>query len=124
MVRALFHDYLRNLRSSSVDLKDIATILERGIGCSECAQPVSALFGLVDFNDASLSILPAGLDCHWSNGNKQMHISGDVQLGNQCLKNFLVKELQIRQGCKLTLHSIGSSSFSFDIFTEQDHYEI
>lgn len=124
LVRALFHDYLRNLRSMSVDLKDLATILERGIGCSDCTEPVSALFGLVDFNDASLSILPAGLDCQWSNGRKKMHISGDVMLGNQCLKNFMTKELQIGQGCKLTLHNIGSSSFSFDIFTQQDLYEI
>lgn len=45
LVRALFHDYLRNLRNFSVELKDLAEIIERGIHCSECIGKVSALFG-------------------------------------------------------------------------------
>ncbi|MBF8999877.1 MULTISPECIES: response regulator [Vibrio] len=124
LVRALFHDYLRNLRRNSVDLKDMAAILERGIKCSECAGPVTALFGLADFNDGSLSILPAGLDSQWSNEVKKHHIAGNVCLGNNCLKNFVTNDLSITKGCKVAIHNTGASSFTFDIYTNQDLYEI
>ena len=37
LVRALFHDYLRNLKCFNADLKDIADLLEKGLACSDCA---------------------------------------------------------------------------------------
>lgn len=48
LVRALFHDYIRNRKDFNVDLKDIAEILEKGIRCSKCSTPVNALFGVAD----------------------------------------------------------------------------
>ncbi|MDW6016502.1 response regulator [Vibrio plantisponsor] len=115
LVRALFHDYLRNLRSFSADLKDLADILEKGLECSPCAKPVSALFGLADLTDGTLSILPAGLDSQWSNGYMTQHISAGVNLGENCMKNFITKDLLIHGGCQLSLGKIGVSSFSLDI---------
>lgn len=115
LVRALFHDYLRNLRSFSADLKDLADILEKGLECSPCAKPVSALFGAANLTDGTLSILPAGLDSQWSNGYMTQHIAAGVNLGENCLKNFITKDLLIHDGCKLSLGKVGVSSFLLDI---------
>ncbi|MDF5544432.1 two-component system response regulator, partial [Vibrio parahaemolyticus] len=75
LVRALFDDYLRNLKSFSADLKDMVGIIEKGIECSECAGAVNAVFGVADLASSSVSILPAGLDSHWSDGNTNQHIA-------------------------------------------------
>jgi len=117
LVRALFHDYLRNLRNFSADLKDLADILEKGIECSPCSNSVSvsALFGVADLSDGTLSILPAGLDSQWSNGYMTQHIAAGVNLGENCLKNFITKDLIIHTGCQISLGKIGSSSFTLDI---------
>ncbi|MBN3491669.1 response regulator [Vibrio neptunius] len=116
LVRALFHDYLRNLKCFNADLKDIADLLEKGVTCSECASPVRALFGLADVSEGTLSILPAGLDAQWSNGYFSQHIPAGVRLGDSCAKNFMTTDLPIQSACQLTLSCLGSSSFSLDIF--------
>lgn len=116
LVRALFHDYLRNLKCFNADLKDIADLLEKGVTCSECASPVRALFGLADVSEGTLSILPAGLDAQWSNGYFSQHIPAGVRLGDSCAKNFITTDLPIQSACQLTLSCLGSSSFSLDIF--------
>ncbi|MFC3023368.1 response regulator [Vibrio zhugei] len=116
LIRAMFYDYLRNTRNLSVDLKDFAELVERGIKCTDHMVPVSAMFGLVNFNDGTVSILPAGLSGRWSNVNKQVNVSGEVLLGNNCLKNFMITELQLKTACKLSLSAIGSSNFVLDIY--------
>ncbi|QXO19247.1 MULTISPECIES: response regulator [Vibrio] len=116
LVRALFNDYLRNLRSFSADLKDLAEIVERGLECSECAEPVAALFGVANLSDGTLSLLPAGLDSQWSNGYMTQHIAAGVNLGENCLKNFITKDLLIHDACQLSLSCLGSCSFVLDIY--------
>ncbi|WP_332406383.1 response regulator [Vibrio metschnikovii] len=116
LVRALFNDYLRNLRSFSADLKDLAEIFERGIECSEGGVPVCALFGIADLTDKTLSILPAGLACHWSNGYLSQSIAPGVKLGDNCLKNFITKDLPIQSACQISISCLGSSSFTLDIY--------
>lgn len=116
LVRALFHDYLRNLRSFNADLKDLAEIVERGIECSDCAEPVAAVFGLANLSDGTLSILPAGLDSQWSNGYMTQHIAAGVKLGENCMKNFITKDLLIHNACQLSLSCLGASSFILDIY--------
>ncbi|MBW3696434.1 response regulator [Vibrio sp. T187] len=115
LVRALFHDYLRNLKNYSADLKDMAEILEKGIKCSKCAAPVNALFGVADLSEGTLSILPAGLDGQWSNGYINKHIAAGEQLGDNCIRNFITQDLEVRSGCQLSLSCLGASSFSLDI---------
>jgi CheY-like chemotaxis protein len=116
LVRALFHDYLRNLKCFNADLKDIATLLEKGIKCSDCSTPVKALFGIADLSEGTLSILPAGLDAQWANGYFSQHITAGEMLGENCLKNFITTDLKIQSACQLTLSCLGSSSFSLDIY--------
>jgi len=116
LVRALFHDYLRNLKCFNADLKDIAALLEKGAKCSDCSTPVNALFGIADLSEGTLSILPAGLDAQWSNGYFSQHIPAGVKLGENCGKNFITMDLPIQSGCQLTLSRLGSSSFSLDIY--------
>ncbi|MFY2508101.1 response regulator [Vibrio pectenicida] len=116
LVRALFHDYLRNLKSFNADLKDLADLLEKGLACAECASPVRALFGIADVSEGTLSLLPAGLDAQWSNGYYSQHIAAGTKLGENCIKNFITPDLPIQSACQLTLSCLGSSSFSLDIF--------
>lgn len=112
LIRALFDDYLRNVRGFSADLKDIAEIVERGIRHADYACPVNALFGLADVVDGRVEILPAGLDSRWSSGFINQHIAAGNRLGNHSLRNFITKELQIGSGSQLSVGCIGSASFS------------
>lgn len=115
LVRALFHDYVRNLQSYSADLKDMAELLEKGIQCSQCATPVNALFGVANLAEGTISILPAGLDGQWSNGLINQHIAAGQRLGDNCKKNFITDRLPIETGCQLSLSLLGSASFSLDL---------
>ncbi|ENM5742552.1 response regulator [Vibrio metoecus] len=116
LVRALFHDYVRNLRNFSVELKDLAEIIERGICCSDCIGKVSALFGVADVAGGTLSLLPAGLNCQWSNGYVQHRITSGVQLGDNSLRNFITKDLPIRSACQITLSQPSAYSFTLDLY--------
>lgn len=120
LVRALFHDYLRNLKSFSADLKNMAEILEKGIECAKSANSVKALFGIADLSEGTVSLLPAGLDCQWSNGYINQHIAPGVNLGENCLKNFITKDLPINSACQLSSNRLGSSSFKLDIYQGKD----
>ncbi len=115
LVRALFHDYLRQLKNFSADLKDLAYLIEKGLTCSSSVNPVKALFGLVDVSAGTMSILPAGLESQWSNDQLTQHIAAGVDLGENCVKNFMTKDLPVGQQCRLSLSRLGSSSFSLDI---------
>lgn len=115
LVRALFHDYLRNLKNFNADLKDLALVLEKGVKCSDCSSPVRALFGVADLSTGTMSVLPAGLDAQWGNGYFSQHIQAGSLLGDNCGKNFMTTELPINTACQLSVSCIGSSSFSLDI---------
>lgn len=114
LVRALFHDYLRHLKNFSADMKDLLGVIERGIDCSE-GGPVPALFGLADLPSGTIDILPAGLDCQWTSGDFHQSINHGENLGEHSLKNFITRELPIKNSGRLTLSITGSTSFSFDI---------
>ncbi|MCR9884669.1 response regulator [Vibrio alginolyticus] len=115
LVRALFDDYLRNLKSFSADLKDMVGIIEKGIECSECAGAVNAVFGVADLASSSVSILPAGLDSHWSDGNTNQHIAAGNRLGGGSMKNFITRDLPLSVAGQLSIGGLGSSSFSLSI---------
>ncbi|MCR9530534.1 response regulator [Vibrio alginolyticus] len=115
LVRALFDDYLRNLKSFSADLKDMVGIIEKGIECSECAGAVNAVFGVADLASSSVSILPAGLDSHWSDGNTNQHIAAGNRLGGGSMKNFITRDLPLSVAGQLSIGCLGSSSFSLRI---------
>lgn len=116
LIRALFHDYLRNLKCFNADLKDIAYMLEKGMKCTEGVSPVRAMFGVADLCTSKISILPAGLEGQWSNGYASHHITEGVKLGDNCAKNFITSDLPIQSACQLSLNSLGSVSFSLDIY--------
>lgn len=122
LVRALFHDYLRNLKCFNADLKDIAALIEKGIQYSACSTPLKALFGVADLSAGSLSILPAGLESQWSNGYFSQPIPAGMMLGDKCGKNFITSDLPIQSACQLTLNRLGSSSFSLDIYRGAQHH--
>ncbi|AVF66350.1 response regulator [Vibrio alginolyticus] len=115
LVRALFDDYLRNLKSFSADLKDMVGIIEKGIECTECAGAVNAVFGVADLASSSVSILPAGLDSHWSDGNTNQHIAAGNRLGGGSMKNFITRDLPLSVAGQLSIGCLGSSSFSLSI---------
>ncbi|GAJ73257.1 LOW QUALITY PROTEIN: response regulator [Vibrio sp. JCM 18904] len=115
LVRALFDDYLRNLKSFSADLKDMVGSLKKEIECSECAGAVNAVFGVADLASSSVSILPAGLDSHWSDGNTNQHIAAGNRLGGGSMKNFITRDLPLSVAGQLSIGCLGSSSFSLSI---------
>ncbi|SJN57072.1 Regulator of RpoS [Vibrio ruber DSM 16370] len=115
LIRALFHDYLRGLKSMGADLKDLADILEKGINCTECACSISAMIGIADLSDGTLSVLPAGMDCFWNNGQNSQHIAGGVSLGDNCRKNFITQNLPLRESSEISVSRLGVSSFSLNI---------
>ncbi len=115
LVRTLFDDYVRRLHHNSVDLKDLARNIEKGMQCSGAANPVEAVFGVIDLTEGNISILPAGLDCRWENSQAHYNISGSNRLGENCLSNFMTKDLPVFEGGKLSLSRVGSSSFSWEV---------
>ena len=115
LIRALFDDYLRNLKSFSADLKDMVEIIEKGIQCSDCTGAVDAIFGIADLASASISILPAGLDSQWFDGQENRHIAAANKLGDGSLKNFITKDLPLNGNGQLSVGCLGSSSFSLSI---------
>ncbi|RQW63160.1 response regulator [Vibrio viridaestus] len=121
MVRALFHDYMRNLKTYSADLKDLAEILEKGLQCSEYTTKASVLIGLADLTYGQLSIMPAGLDCNWSNGSQSLRIEGGRNLGDNCMKNFMTKDLPMKSKTQLAINRIGSSSFVLELSRRDTH---
>ncbi len=118
LVRALFHDYLRHLKNFNADLKEIAYLVERALSCSQPTSPVNALFGLIDLCAGTLSVLPAGLESLWSSAQSSLHISGGAALGENCIKNFMTKDLPVGNGCRLALSRLGCSNFSFDLYRD------
>ncbi|MCF4174691.1 response regulator [Vibrio sp. McD22-P3] len=115
LVRTLFDDYVRRLHHNSVDLKDLARNIEKGMQCSCAAYPVEAVFGVIDLSEGTISVLPAGLDCRWENSQAHFNISGSNRLGENCLSNFMTKDLAVLEGGKLSLSRVGSSSFSWEV---------
>lgn len=119
LVRALFDDHIRRLGHNTIDIKLLATDIEKGMSCANGALPVEALFGVVGLSNGTLSILPAGLACRWTNQDAHYNIAGMKRLGEQCVSNFMTKDLTVGNDNKLTVNQLGSSSFSWMITTPQ-----
>jgi hypothetical protein len=115
LLRALFHEYVRNRNQYSVDLKELADTWEKGVKCADCCGEISAIMGVVDFTEQTISILPAGLDAQWRGQHQQMHIQAGVRLGQNCLKNFITKDLPLNHGCQVAVGRLGMNSFTLDI---------
>jgi CheY-like chemotaxis protein len=121
MVRALFHDYMRNLKSYRAELKDLADIMEKSLACSEYTSKASVLLGFADLTYGQLSIMPAGLGCDWSNGVNNLHIDGGLHLGENCLKNFITKDLPLRRQSQIVLDYPGDGSFMLELTRQDSH---
>ncbi|MGL4191803.1 MAG: response regulator [Vibrio sp.] len=115
LLYVLFHNYIRNLGNARLELKDLAEIVERGLGCAECVGPVAALFGVADLTEGKLSLLPAGLDCQWSNGLLPQSIHGGITLGENCLRNFITKDLPIGSAGQIMVNKPSAYRLSLDL---------
>jgi CheY-like chemotaxis protein len=115
LVRALFHDYIRTPKTRYADLKDLAEIVEHGVSCSDCSGAVSALFGIADTVNSTLSIFPAGLNGYWKSPYGDINLDGGNKLGNKCMRNFITKDLPIGQKSQLMVSNVGVCSFTLDI---------
>ncbi|MBA5762405.1 response regulator [Vibrio sp. 404] len=115
LVRALFHDYLRGLKSQSTDLNNIARILEKGIDCAHCASPINVVLGIADVVDGTLSILPAGLEVRVSDQNGSQQIHSSRRLGELSAGNHQVMDLKLGNRCSISSSRMGTSSFALEI---------
>lgn len=111
MIRALFHDYLRHLPTSRVDLKDLATILEKGIAGSDCTGSIHALLGVADLTTRTMTLLPAGLETRWQQSTLAQPIAAGAALGEQCVKNFITSALPLGENSQLLWQQAGTSHF-------------
>ena len=115
LIRALFHDYLRNLKSFNANLNDLAELLEKGIACADCATPIHAIFGVADMVERKISLLPAGLEASYRSAGNRQQIAAGVLLGKKCIKNFTTTDLLIDEQCTIALSRLGASSFALDL---------
>lgn len=115
LMRALFHDYVRNLPNVYADLKDLIEVIEQGIRCTQSAGAVKALFGLVDTANGTLSILPTGLDSQWRQEQKSLSVKGGICLGEKATGNFITKGIKLDAASQLVVNNYGVCSFTLDI---------
>ncbi|GAK84941.1 response regulator [Vibrio ponticus] len=116
MVRALFHDYVRGLRSQNANLRDLVDILEKGIGCTDCAEPIDAVLGIANVADGTVSILPAGLDVTFADHvNPSTQLNAGASLGERSMRNHKLLDVIIGKRCTLSSSRLGTSSFALDI---------
>lgn len=115
LIRALFHDYVRNLPHSYADLKDLVEMVEQGIRCTECSGAVNAVFGLVDTANGTLSVLPAGLDSQWRQEPNSTSVKGGIRLGEKATGNFMTKGIVLKGNSQLVVNNYGICSFTLDI---------
>ncbi len=115
LVRAIFNDSLRHQDLNSKSLQEFVKNIERGIGCLEAIAPVDALVGVADMTNATVTILPAGLEAIWSEAGNKRYLNAGERLGEGCFNNQIVENLTIRSGGKLNIANIGVSHFSLDI---------
>ncbi|MDA9556816.1 response regulator [Vibrio sp.] len=115
MIRALFHDYMRNLKEDTVKMSDLYHVITKGFHGLECAQPVKAVLGVVDFVGQTVEILPAGLDIQWEStqdklSNHVMH--GTPRLGETQVEH-VIKQYPVTAFNTLTLNALGLYNFRF-----------
>ncbi|NLS13289.1 response regulator [Vibrio sp. SM6] len=115
LIRALFDDYVRHLRSGAADLRELLDVIEKGMHCSESAGQVNALIGVGDLPRGTMAMLPAGLDSQWSVGDQRQVISGGYALGDGCLDNPIYTELELGSKAILSLSDVGQTNFALTI---------
>lgn len=115
LVRALFNDFLRAGKRCHSDLKDLAEMIEKGISCTQCADPIPAVFGIADMVEGTMSILPAGLKSNWLQQDTNQSIEPGIKLGDGCTKNFITSDLPMKKGGDLMISELGVRSFKLSI---------
>lgn len=115
LIRALFHDYLRNIQSLSADLQDLVTILEKGIAGLECACPVPIMIGVADLSFGYLSILSAGLNYTLTLDGEQKTVAGGNMLGDDGERSCPLQEMPIYRSGQISVSSVGANSFVFEL---------
>ncbi|MFH0257110.1 response regulator [Vibrio rumoiensis] len=115
LVRALFNDFLRTRKRCHSDLKDLADAVEKGISCTQCSEPINALFGIADMVENTISILPAGLKSNWLFDGNNQWIEKGIKLGEGCTKNFVTSHLPMKKDGELVLSELGVRSFKLTI---------
>ncbi len=116
LVRALFHDYIRGLKSQTANVRDLVRIIEKGMNCIECAEPIDALFGIANVSDGTITVLPAGLEMRVSNTSAGLlQLQAGRRLGEQCSRNKMVSDVSFDSKCNLNMSLLGTSSFALGI---------
>ncbi len=102
LVRALFHDYLRNLKSFNADLKDMAYLLEKGISCSDCASPVKAMFGIADLSKVRYHFYQQALMLSGQMGTSRSTFLRGQSLGKIALRTLssLIYQSIVQGNCR------------------------
>jgi CheY-like chemotaxis protein len=81
LIRALFNDYIRNRNGELDNLRNLVSLIEKGIQCSDYADSIDALFGVADLANHTISILSTGLEAKWVSASSSTHIEPTSALG-------------------------------------------
>lgn len=114
LIRALFNDGLRHQEFAS-NLSDFVAQVEKGLECTDCASPVSAIFGIADMVDGTVDIVSTGIKAIWSTEQGNVSISPGNKLGENGVKNPMMAALEMGSSGKLTIANIGVSYFNLEI---------
>lgn len=114
LIRAFFNDFIREQNISLDTIPKMVTSIEKGMETMDHSQPMSAIFGYIDFSEQALFILSAGLNAVWENKNERHVLHADGQLTVNAAKNQ-VHRFPISDHNSLSLNNLGCSSFKLEL---------
>ncbi|GLR75110.1 response regulator [Aliivibrio sifiae] len=114
LVRAFFNDFIRDQNISLNAISQMVMSIEKGMETMDHSQPMSAIFGYIDFAEQALFMLSAGLDAVWENNTERHVLRADGQLTLNAAKNQ-VHRFPISDHNSLLLNNLGCSSFKLEL---------
>ena len=114
LIRAFFNDFIREQNISLDAISKMVTSIEKGMTTMEHSQPMSAIFGYVDFAEEALFILSAGLGAVWENKIDRHVLQASGALTLNASQNQ-VHRFPISERNSLLLNNLGCSSFKLEL---------
>ncbi len=119
LVRALFDDYIRNHDGQLFHLEELLINLSKAINVAECAAPLNAAVGLVDFPSQSIELHSAGVSAHWHNGTNTTTVNTPKCLGVNQDRETTVCNMSREHSNSLKLTGLDSSTCQLIIQNRQ-----
>lgn len=110
LVRALFNDYTRSQDDQLYHIDSLVTQISKAIKFADCAEPLNAVIGLVDFPSKTVKIHAAGAECQWQNSRGRIQPPLFSLLGESDEKGYVNCDIQDIEANKLILGGLDGGS--------------